>query len=166
MKRRNDGWLRRPVIGMVMALALIAGVIWIRSDNRPLSTIVLETPRTVIRVEVANTPGTRSAGLSRREALGDVDGLLLKWEAPGRHPIWMADMRFPLDLIWLAADGRVLAILDNVPPCSARPCPLYEPQGTSNSIAVLELPASAARVRGIVVGTRVRSLADARQHPE
>jgi uncharacterized membrane protein (UPF0127 family) len=166
MKRRNDGWLRRAVIGTAMVLPLIAGVIWIRSDNRPLPTIVLETPRAIIRVEVADTPRARSAGLSRREAVGDVDGLLLQWEAPGRHPIWMADMRFPLDLIWLDADGRVLAILENVPPCSARPCRLYEPEGTSNSIAVLELPASAARVRRIVVGARVRSLVDARQRPE
>jgi uncharacterized membrane protein (UPF0127 family) len=78
----------------------------------------------------------------------------------------MADMRFPLDLIWLDGDGRVLAILENVPPCDASPCPLYEPEGTSNSTAVLELPASAARVRGIVVGGRVRSLADARHHPQ
>ena len=158
--------MRRSVIGVAIALPLIAGMIWIRSDHRALSTIVLETPTAIIRVELADTPRARSAGLSRREALSDVDGLLLKWETPGRHPIWMADMRFPLDLIWLDADGLVLAILEKVPPCSARPCRLYEPEGASNSIAVLELPATAARVRGIAIGTRVRSLADARQHPE
>lgn len=165
MKERDDRWFQRAVIGTGMAVSLIAAVIWMRSDNRPLSTMTLQTPKAAIRVEIADTPGARSAGLSRRQALGDVDGLLLKWETPGRHPIWMADMRLPLDLIWLDADGRVLAILENVPPCSASPCALYEPEGTSNSIAVLELPASAARVRGIVVGTRVPRVADARDHP-
>jgi hypothetical protein len=34
------------------------------------------------------------------------DGMLLQWNGPGRHPIWMAGMRFPLDLIWLEQDGR------------------------------------------------------------
>jgi len=29
------------------------------------------------------------------------DGMLLQWNARGPHPIWMADMRFSLDLVWL-----------------------------------------------------------------
>ena len=41
----------------------------------------------------------------------------------GRHPIWMADMRFPLDLIWLEQDGRVTGVLTNVPICSVPACP-------------------------------------------
>jgi uncharacterized membrane protein (UPF0127 family) len=61
-----------------MALPVIAAVIWMRADNRPMSTATLQTPKAAIRVEVADTPGARSAGLSRREGLGDVDGLLLK----------------------------------------------------------------------------------------
>jgi uncharacterized membrane protein (UPF0127 family) len=69
-------------------------------------------------------------------------------------------MRFPLDLVWPDADGHVLAILENVPPCSASPCQLYEPEGTSGSIAVLEVAAGEARAPGMAVGTRVRSLAD------
>jgi Uncharacterized ACR, COG1430 len=95
MKQRDDGWLRRAVIGTGMAVPLIAAVIWMRFDNNPLSTITLQTPKAAIRVEVADTPAARSAGLSRRESLSDVDGLLLKWETLGRHPIWMADMQFP-----------------------------------------------------------------------
>jgi len=160
MKPRDDGWLCRAVIGVGLALPLIAALIWIRFDNRPLSTIVFETPKTVIPVGVADTPAARSVGLSRREALSDVDGLLLQWETPGRHPLWMADMRFPLDLIWLDADGRVLAILESAPPCSASPCPLRELEGTSESIEVLEVAAGMARALGIAVGTRVRPLAD------
>jgi uncharacterized protein len=72
----------------------------------------------------------------------------------------MADMRFPLDLVWLDADGHVLAILENVPPCSVSPCQLYEPERTSGSMAVLEVAAGAARALGIAVGTRVRSFAE------
>jgi Uncharacterized ACR, COG1430 len=29
---------------------------------------------------------------------------IILWDAPGRHPIWMAEMRFPLDLIWLRCE--------------------------------------------------------------
>jgi uncharacterized membrane protein (UPF0127 family) len=161
VKRRHDGWTRRAVIGATMAVPLVAAAIWMRFDDRPLSTMALQTPKVVIRVEVADTPAARSAGLSRRDTLTGVDGLLLKWETPDRHPIWMADMRFPLDLVWLDANGRVLAVLESVPPCSASPCRLYEPEGTSASLAVLEVAAGAARERGIAVGTRLRPLPDA-----
>ncbi len=160
MKQRDDGGLRRAVTGAGIALPLIAAVIWMRFDSRPLPSMALQTPKAVIRVEVADTPAARSVGLSRRDALTAADGLLLKWATPDRHPIWMADMQFPLDLVWLDADGHVLAILENVPPCSTSPCQLYEPDGTSDSIAVLEVAAGAARAHGIARGTRVRSVAD------
>jgi hypothetical protein len=62
----------------------------------------------------------------------------------------MADMRFALGLVWLNPDGRVAAVLANVPPCSAQPCPLYEPDGTDASQAVLEIAASQAARLGIL----------------
>ena len=54
-------------------------------------------------------------------------------------------LRFPLDLVWLQSDGRVAAVLINVPICSSPPCPLYEPAGTNQAIAVLELAARHSR---------------------
>jgi uncharacterized membrane protein (UPF0127 family) len=64
----------------------------------------------------------------------------------------MAEMRFPLDLAWIDANGRVIAVLANVPPCQRQPCPLYEPEGTHHSVAVLELRAGAAENHGIAAG--------------
>jgi hypothetical protein len=123
----------------------------------------LETPGRTIVVEIADTPAARSAGLSNREGFNGVDGLLLKWDAPGRHPIWMAEMQFALDLAWLDPDGRVLAVLANVPPCRADPCSLNEPDGTDRSVAVLEMRAGATASRRIAVGAIVRSSTDSRQ---
>ena len=91
-----------------------------------------------------------------RDTLTEVDGLLLKWESPDRHPIWMKGMRFPLDLVWLDADGRVVAALTNVPPCLAEPCPLYEPDGSERSVAVLEMRAGSASVHRLASGAIVR----------
>ncbi len=115
----------------------------------------LVTPRARLTVEVASTPATRVRGLSGRERL-ELDGLLLEWTGEGRHPIWMADMRFGLDLVWLDADGIVLAVMSNVPACVTMPCPLYEPAHSERSVFVLELPATAAAAHGLTVGERVR----------
>jgi uncharacterized membrane protein (UPF0127 family) len=142
-------------VAAAIIVALIVAVIWMTVDRRNRPTVLIETPNGVVLVELANTPAARSAGLSNRQRLEDIEGLLLKWDTPGRHPIWMADMRFPLDLAWIDAGGRVLAVLANVPPCHERPCSLYEPDGTDRSVAVLELTAGAAASRAIRVGTNL-----------
>jgi hypothetical protein len=125
------------------------------SEERHTRLSKINTASGAILVAIADTPAARSAGLSNREELRDIDGLLLKWDEPGRHPIWMAGMRFPLDLVWLDRDGRVLDVLSNVPPCGMEPCPLYQPAETGESVAVLELPAGAASKRQLTRGTTV-----------
>ena len=117
----------------------------------------LSTPRGTLRVLVASDSAGRSHGLSHRDDLPG-DGMLLQWNGPGRHPIWMADMRFPLDLIWLEQDGRVTGVLTNVPICSVPACPMYEPEGTQESVAVLELAAGTVARLGIEPGFRIRGL--------
>jgi uncharacterized protein len=121
---------RRTLIAAGIVIPLLAASIWMRDRDEPLPTVLIETPKGRLVVEVADTPRTRSTGLADRDALSRFDGLLLKWHGPARHPIWMKGMRFPLDVLWLDADGRVVAALTDVPPCSADPCPLYEPSGS------------------------------------
>ena len=156
MRWRDRPSLRRAVTGAAVALALLTAGIWTAIDRRELPTTKLETPGGTIAVEIADTPAARSAGLSNRQSLSGVDGLLLKWDTAGRHPIWMAEMRFPLDLAWIGANGRVIAVLASVPACHEQPCPLYEPNGTDRSVAVLELPAGAAARHRITAGTILR----------
>jgi hypothetical protein len=145
------------VIAAGIAVPLITAMVWMRSTERTLRRARIETPKGPIVVEIAATPASRSAGLSNRDEPQGTDGMLLKWDAPGRHPIWMAGMRFPLDLVWIDGAGRVLAVIPNVPPCRAEPCTLHEPDGTAASVAVLELPAGAAAERRLTVGAIVRA---------
>ena len=151
MKRTDAGRLQRPLIGAVI-VALLVALVWMRLDQPDLPTMRIATPGGGIEVEITDRPAARSAGLANRDALNKIDGLLLKWDAPGRHPIWMAGMRFPLDLVWIDSSGRVIAVLSNVPPCHAEPCPLLEPDGSERSAAVLEPPAGEAARRGLTVG--------------
>jgi uncharacterized membrane protein (UPF0127 family) len=117
MNRHARPWSRRTVFGAGMAIPLITAIVWMRSEDRMPPRARIETPGGPIVVEIAATSASRSAGLSNRRELRGIDGMLLKWDAPGRHPIWMAGMRFPLDVAWIDANSRVLAILTNVPTC-------------------------------------------------
>jgi uncharacterized membrane protein (UPF0127 family) len=150
---RSSFW--RTVIAAGIVLPMIV-MIWMWFTDRTLPTARIETPRGTNVVEIAATPSARSAGLSNRDDLHGADGMLLKWDVPGKHPIWMAGMRFPLDLVWVDGAGRVLAVVPNVPPCRVEPCTLYEPDGTATAVAVLELPAGGAAERRLTTGVRVR----------
>jgi uncharacterized membrane protein (UPF0127 family) len=152
MNRHARSSFRRWVIAVGVAIPLITALVWMQSTERTMPTARIETPNGPIIVEIAATPAARAAGLSNRNEPLRVDGMLLKWEAAGRHPIWMAGMRFPLDLLWIDADGRVLAIAPNVPPCRAEPCTLVEPEGTASAVSVLELPAGGAAERQLAEG--------------
>src|SRR5919106_1278962 len=146
---------RRTVVRVgITALSVAAFLTLIQQRQSRVSQII--TPGATLVVEVADTPAARSAGLSNRDELRGIDGLLLKWDESGRHPVWMAGMRFPLDLVWIDAGGRVLAVMTNVPPCSGHQCSLYEPHGSERSVAVLELAGSTAAGRGLAVGAVVR----------
>jgi hypothetical protein len=80
------------------AVALVAAAAgaqyWLYSE-RSEHWVDLATPRGSLRVLKANDASDRSRGLARRDDVPG-DGLLLEWDTPGRHPIWMKDMRFSL----------------------------------------------------------------------
>jgi uncharacterized protein len=146
---------RRAVVAALIILTVAAAATWWAVDRGTQSTLQLVTPGGRLVVDVARTPERRARGLSKR-ASSTHDGLLLVWDAPGKHPIWMADMQFALDLVWLDGDGHVLGVIADVPPCERQPCPLYALPGTDGSTSVLEVPADTARRHGITVGSIVR----------
>jgi uncharacterized membrane protein (UPF0127 family) len=68
-----------------------------------------------ICADVADEHAERVQGLSGREVLEHEEGLLFIFDQPGEYGIWMKDMRFPIDVVWLDAQGRVVHTEANVP---------------------------------------------------
>jgi uncharacterized membrane protein (UPF0127 family) len=66
----------------------------------------------LVRVPEARTFGARLRGLSRRDRAAAGPGLLI----PRCSSVHTFGMRFPLDLFFLDADGRVLSVRRRVPP--------------------------------------------------
>src|SRR2546425_11627665 len=122
-------------------------------DDKAGRCVSVGTPsRHSVVVELASTSAARARGLSERDGLS-VDGLLLEWPDAGRHSIWMAGMRFALDLVWLDDDGRVSGVIADMPPCPpGGPCALVEPDVPTPTRAVLELPAGQAKALGLAPG--------------
>lgn len=90
-----------------------------------------------LRVNVADDAGERTAGLSGRDNLDGSQGMLFIYEDNTNACIWMKDMKFSIDIVWISADGSVVHMERNVSPET------YPNEFCSESAAkyVLELPA-------------------------
>lgn len=74
--------------------------------------LVNKTQGTILagRVEVCDTPWTRSRGLMFRRALGEDEALWFQLDRPGRltAAIHMFFVFFPISVLWLDREGRVV----------------------------------------------------------
>ena len=101
-------------------------------------------------VEVADDETERSRGLMFRQSLPDDRGMLFIFEATGQRGFWMKNTPLPLDLIFVAESGRVVAIRHGEPFSEETVAPIYPVR------FVLELKAGTARKHGVRIGTRLR----------
>lgn len=122
------------VITLVVALALAASAIAILGDKKPAATTPgsayrcfeptpdFQSGRRAVRtrcrlnLEIADSEMERVEGLSDRDELPVQDGLLFIFDTAGQHCIWMKDMRFPIDIVWLDEDKRIVMIKSEVSP--------------------------------------------------
>lgn len=100
-------------------------------------------------VEQAVTESQRQRGLMYRSTLAPYRGMLLVFPSDGPWTIWMHNMRFPIDVLWLTSDCTVVDIASAMRP------ELDEHTGVATARFVLELPAGTVSQRGIIVGDTV-----------
>lgn len=103
-----------------------------------------------IQVEVADTFESRQRGLSGRESLAPETGLVLLWEQPTVTKIWMPDMNFAIDVIFVRQDHVVEVVSDAQPCVPDGPCPTFGPDQLVDY--VLEVPAGSAAHWGLKAG--------------
>ncbi len=65
---------------------------------------------------VADTEAERTQGLSDRATTSPAAGMLFVFPGDGAYGIWMKDMRFALDIIWVSAEGVIVDIKENALP--------------------------------------------------
>ena len=77
-------------------------------------------------LEVAETPEERQIGLMQHSNLDADGGMWFIFNEEGRHSIWMKNMNFPIDIIWIDSNYNVADIKRNAEPCTDN-CEIYSP---------------------------------------
>ena len=80
------------------------------------NTVPILVGDVAVKASVADTLSKRIKGLSDTPFLPDGVVKLFAFGAPGSHSIWMKDMKYSLDIIWVAEDGTIVHIAENVAP--------------------------------------------------
>ncbi len=106
----------------------------------------------LFELEVARTPEQQALGLMFRDELADNRGMLFPFANPRPTRFWMQNVSISLDMIFLR-DGQVMAIADNVPPCTTPSCPTYGPDTLIDQ--VIELRGGRAEELGLQPGDRI-----------
>jgi hypothetical protein len=133
------------------ALAAIGGLLAVAVVHAEPELVRLTLPSgKVLSVELMIRDEDRALGLMFRPSLPLDRALLFVFDRPEFHGIWMKNCRFPIDIVWLDADKRVVHVADSVPPCTKDPCPSYQPM--RKAVYVVEMNAGQAAREKVTVG--------------
>ena len=141
-------------LGLLISLVCAAQAVAVEV-NPPLPTGKLVIAgRVKLTVELARTMDEQVRGLSGRAGLKPGSGMLFVYDRTHPISIWMKDMLFSLDIIWIQA-GRIVAIEKHAPPLtSAGPERVY----TVTADSVLEVPAGFTDREKIRLGDSVQAV--------
>ncbi|MDD5152874.1 MAG: DUF192 domain-containing protein [Candidatus Pacebacteria bacterium] len=88
-------------------------------------------------LEIADTSILHEKGLSLHKPLAPNEGMIFIFSSDGKYGFWMKDMLFPIDILWLDSEYRIVYVKEDVAPSSYPE--VFMP--TTQARFVLELPA-------------------------
>lgn len=140
--------------GGLIVIIIIAGILWMLQQRTVIKTY--QVGEHEVQLEVTQNAKDRIKGLSGRESIGKADGLIFIYTTPGRHGIWMKEMLFPIDIVWVG-DAKIVDIAPSVqPPEFETPeneLDVYYPRLDANMI--IEFEAGFAEEHGLKIGDPV-----------
>lgn len=130
-------------------LWLVFQFVSLSRETTETATILIDG--TPIAIELADSGSERERGLSGRAELRPGSGMLFVFEEDAQPSFWMKDMRFPIDIMWISADGVVVDIDQGLAPET------YPQTFTPDSPVryVLEVPAGFSEAHGITTGSKL-----------
>src|SRR3972149_828825 len=122
-----------------------------RKDSESVSAKAL-----IIQAKVVTSPGDRKKGLSGLDSLPLNLGMLFVFENKGSYGIWMKDMKFAIDIIWIDEDKNIVDMMTNAAPQPGRSdkeLTIYRPR--SDAQYVLEVNAGLTSLHNLQIGDKV-----------
>jgi hypothetical protein len=121
-----------------------------RLPTEPLVIVTRDGRRLPFTVEMAVSPEHQMIGLMFRPEVKPDEGMLFDWGTPRESSMWMRNTITSLDMVFIAADGRIHRIAERTVPLS-----LATVSSNGPVRATLELAAGVTERLDIRAGDRV-----------
>jgi uncharacterized membrane protein (UPF0127 family) len=116
---------KSAVLIPVIAAAAVVGILGItfvppeirdRDTGFPKGTVRIDDD--VVTVEIAETGAEKQRWMTFRHDRLPLDtAMLIKYDAPDLHEVWMLNVEYNLDLIWFDEAGVAVYMIRDAPPC-------------------------------------------------
>lgn len=109
-----------------------------------------------IEAKVVDSASERKKGLSGKDTLPITEGMLFVFEKSDNYGIWMKNMKFPIDIIWISQDKKIVDIALSAavePGDKDKDLKIYRP--SADSLYVLEINANLASFYNLQIGDEV-----------
>ena len=140
-------WVR---VGLATLVVVIAGVVLLLANlqsSQKLSLGSREFNTTILR-----TTDELRKGLSGTKSLAANHAMVFVFEKDSRWGIWMKDMNYAIDIVWLDNQFKVVHLVQDAQP-SSYPETIFTPQ--ENSRYVIELASGTIEGTGVKKGDLV-----------
>ena len=135
---RSDNWFlttivffdivatRAQVLIPIAIAAVIIGVVGMMSMPKDIKLEQAQFPRGIIKIDgvtlqaqIADTKPLQMRGLMFQEKLPYDQGMLFIFNEEGTRSMWMLNMQFALDVLWIDGQGNVIHIEKDTQPCKS-----------------------------------------------
>ena len=134
------------IVVILLVIALLCLAIFFAKTNNNIAKVQIGDVN--YSLELVNTDTTRQQGLSGKPNLQPNNGMLFDFKQDGYWQIWMKEMNFAIDILWLNNQKQVVGVKTE-----ALPQNYPESYGAEQqSQYVIELPAGSVNERNIKIG--------------
>lgn len=140
-----------PLAAVVLMSVAASGVTF----KQATLTIMQDSRRVVLRVEVADTPASRAQGLMFRRQLVANAGMLFIFEDTGSWSFWMKNTLIPLSIAFIDQNWRIVDIKDMQVAPDPEQGPFEYYASAKPFKYALEVNQGFFRRKGIITGARV-----------
>lgn len=153
-------FLNRLILGVSI---LVLCILWLSNAGNMVGshatpninqTALVKIDNFNITALVATTPDQQSKGLAIKDTMKENEGMLFVFDTPKKYSFWMKDMKFPIDIIWIDSNKKIVHIERSLEPCLfLLPCQSYTP--IRDSLYVLEVVSNFTNKHNIKIGDQV-----------
>jgi hypothetical protein len=104
------------ILIVIAAASIMPVALYSEVNNLDKSDLSLKAAASSYLFLLADTPEERSKGLSGVDSLPDNTVLLFSYENTDGCGVWMKDMKFPIDIVWIDENFNVIYFTEGLSP--------------------------------------------------